>query len=55
MLARVLLAHGRPGQACELLERLHTLATAQQRTGSLIEVQALQALALEASGEKAAR
>ena len=53
VLVRVLLAHGRPGQARELLERLHTLATAQQRAGSRIEVQALQALALAGSGEEA--
>jgi LuxR family maltose regulon positive regulatory protein len=53
VLVRVLLAHGRPGQARELLERLHTLATAQQRAGSRIEVQALQALALAASGQEA--
>jgi len=53
VLVRVLLAHGRPGQARELLERLHTVATAQQRTGSLIEVQALQALALAGSGQEA--
>ena len=53
VLVRVLLAHGRPGQARELLERLHTLAVAQRRAGSRIEVQALQALALAASGEEA--
>jgi LuxR family maltose regulon positive regulatory protein len=53
VLARVLLAHGRPEQAGELLERLQALAVAQQRAGSRIEVQALQALALAASGEEA--
>ena len=53
MLARVLLAQGRPGQALALLERLHAAAAAQERTGSVIEVQALQALALAASGEEA--
>ena len=53
VLVRVLLAHGRPGQASELLERLHALATAQQRAGSRIEVQALLALALAGSGEEA--
>jgi LuxR family maltose regulon positive regulatory protein len=51
--ARVLLAHGRPEQAGELLERLQGLAVAQQRAGSRIEVHALQALALAASGEEA--
>ncbi|HXZ72009.1 MAG TPA: LuxR C-terminal-related transcriptional regulator, partial [Streptosporangiaceae bacterium] len=53
VLARVLLAHGQPGQARELLERLHALAVVQQRTGSRIEIRALQALALAASGEEA--
>jgi LuxR family maltose regulon positive regulatory protein len=53
VLVRVLLAHGRPDQARELLERLQALAVVQQRTGSRIEVQALQALALAASGEEA--
>jgi LuxR family transcriptional regulator, maltose regulon positive regulatory protein len=52
VLARVLLAEDRPDQALGLLERLHTLAAAQQRTGSLIEIQALQALALAASGDE---
>ena len=54
MLARVLLAQGRPGQALALLDRLHAAAAAQDRTGSLIEVGALRALALAASGEEAA-
>ena len=53
VLARVLLAHGRPEQACELLERLQGLAVAQQRAGSRIEIQALQALALAAIAEEA--
>ena len=53
VLVRVLLAHGRPGRARELLERLQVLAVAQQRAGSRIEVQALQALALAGSGEEA--
>ena len=54
MLARVLLAQGRPGQALALLDRLHAAAAAQDRTGSLIEIGALRALALAASGEEAA-
>ena len=54
MLTRVLLAQDRPGQALALLERLHAQATAQGRLGSLIEIQALQALALAASGDEAA-
>jgi LuxR family maltose regulon positive regulatory protein len=54
VLARVLLAHGRPEEALRLLGRLHALASAQQRTGSVIEIQALQALALAASGDETA-
>jgi LuxR family maltose regulon positive regulatory protein len=52
VLARVLLAQDRPAQALVLLGRLHAAATAQGRTGSVIEILALQALALAASGEK---
>ena len=51
VLARVLLAQDRPGPALTLLGRLHTAAAAQGRTGSVIEVQALQALALAAAGD----
>ena len=54
LLARVLLAQGRPGQALALLDRLHAVAAAQDRTGSLIEAGTLRALALAASGEEAA-
>ena len=50
VLARVLLAQDEPGQALSLLDRLHAAAAAQDRTGSLIEVGALRALALAASG-----
>jgi LuxR family maltose regulon positive regulatory protein len=53
VLARVLLAHGRPGQALGLLDRLHALATAHGRTGSVIEIQGLRALALTASDQDA--
>ena len=53
VLARVLLAQGQPGQALPLLQRLHAAAAAQDRTGSIIEIQALQALALAASGDEA--
>ena len=52
VLARVLLAENRPGPALGLLERLHAAAAAQGRAGSVIEIQALQALALAAAGEK---
>jgi LuxR family maltose regulon positive regulatory protein len=53
VLARVLLAQDRPDQALRLLGRLHAQATAQGRLGSLIEIQALRALALAATGEEA--
>jgi LuxR family transcriptional regulator, maltose regulon positive regulatory protein len=51
MLARVLLAQARPVEALALLDRLHVTAAAQDRTGSLIEIGALRALALAASGD----
>jgi LuxR family transcriptional regulator, maltose regulon positive regulatory protein len=53
VLARVLLARHDPERALGLLERLHALAAAQGRTGSVIEVRALQALARSASGDQA--
>jgi LuxR family maltose regulon positive regulatory protein len=53
VLARVLLAQARPGQALALLDRLHAAAAAQDRVGSLIEIGALRALALAASGDAA--
>jgi LuxR family maltose regulon positive regulatory protein len=53
VLARVLLAQDRPDYALGLLERLHALTTTQQRTGSLMEIQALRALALAGVGEEA--
>ncbi len=54
VLARVLLAQDRPGPALALLGRLHAAATAQGRTASVIEIQALRALALAADGGEAA-
>ena len=54
VLARVLLAQDRPGSALRLLGRLHAAAHDQGRTGSLIEITALRALALAASGDHAA-
>lgn len=51
VLARVLLAQGRSGPALALLGRLHAAAVAQDRAGSLIEIGALRALALAASGD----
>jgi ATP/maltotriose-dependent transcriptional regulator MalT len=53
VLARVLLAHDRPDQALGLLERVHGRAAAQARTGSVLEVRALQALALNGVGDEA--
>src|SRR5215831_14542953 len=53
-LARVLLAERAPGQALGLLDRLHAKAAAQQRTGSVLEVAALRALALADGGDQAA-
>jgi LuxR family maltose regulon positive regulatory protein len=52
VLARVLLAQGRPAPALGLLERLRAAATAQGRAGSIIEIQALRALALAAGGDE---
>ncbi|MGH3479042.1 MAG: LuxR C-terminal-related transcriptional regulator, partial [Nocardioidaceae bacterium] len=52
VLARVLIAQDRPDHSLGLLERLHGLAIAQGRTGSVIEIQALRALALAACGEQ---
>ena len=54
VLARVLLAQARPGPALALLDRLHAAAAAQDRTGSLIEICALRALALAAGGDEPA-
>jgi LuxR family maltose regulon positive regulatory protein len=53
LLARVLLAHHDPGPALALLERLLGAAASQGRAGSVIEIQALRALALAAGGERA--
>jgi LuxR family transcriptional regulator, maltose regulon positive regulatory protein len=50
----VLLAQQAPERALGLLERLYAQAAVQGRTGSVIEVRALQALALDASGDQAA-
>jgi LuxR family maltose regulon positive regulatory protein len=54
LLARLLLAQQKPDQAIALLARLHAQAEAQGRTGSIIEVQALEALALTAGGDQTA-
>ncbi len=52
VLARVQLANHTPDRALELLERLRHLAVAQERVGSVIEVLALQALALHAASDE---
>ena len=51
VLASVLLASDRADRALGLLERLHDLAAAQGRMGSVIEVRALQALGRERAGD----
>ncbi len=51
VLARLLLAQDRPGAALALLDRLLAQATAQDRMGSVIEIQALRALAQAAGGD----
>jgi LuxR family maltose regulon positive regulatory protein len=51
VLVRVLLAQDDPGPALTLLQRLLDAAASQDRTGSVIEIQALRALALAASGD----
>ncbi|HEX5300399.1 MAG TPA: LuxR C-terminal-related transcriptional regulator [Streptosporangiaceae bacterium] len=53
VLARVLLARSDPGPALILLRRLLDAAATQGRTGSIIEIQALRALALAARGDHA--
>jgi LuxR family maltose regulon positive regulatory protein len=52
VLARVLLAELTPRRALALLERLHAQAAAEERTGSVIEIRALQALARQAAGDR---
>jgi len=53
VLARVLLAQNHPEPALTLLQRLLDAAASQGRTGSIIEIQALRALALAACGDHA--
>src|SRR5262249_62124734 len=54
VLARVLLAQDQPQPALGLLGRLLAVAESHDRTGSIIEIQALRALALAATGGHAA-
>jgi LuxR family transcriptional regulator, maltose regulon positive regulatory protein len=51
VLARVLLARAEPARALGLLDRLKDLAEFQGRTGSVIEIRALRALARQAAGD----
>jgi LuxR family maltose regulon positive regulatory protein len=53
VLVRVLLAQHDPGPARTLVQRLLDAAVSQGRTGSIIEIQALRALALAACGDEA--
>jgi LuxR family maltose regulon positive regulatory protein len=53
VLARVLLAQDDPGSALTLLQRQLGAAVSQGRAGSIIEIQALRALALAARGDHA--
>jgi LuxR family maltose regulon positive regulatory protein len=53
VLARVLLAQDDTGPALTLLQRLLDAAASQGRTGSVLEIQALRALALAAHGDHA--
>ncbi|HEX6520175.1 MAG TPA: LuxR C-terminal-related transcriptional regulator [Streptosporangiaceae bacterium] len=53
VLARVLLAQNETGPALTLLQGLLGAAASQGRTGSVIEIQALRALALAADGDRA--
>ena len=53
VLARVLLARDDPGRALTLLQRLLDAAAGQDRAGSIIEIQALRALALAACSDHA--
>jgi LuxR family maltose regulon positive regulatory protein len=52
VLARVLLAQDRAAQALMLLDRMLAAAAGQGRTGSVIEIGALRALALAACGDQ---
>jgi LuxR family maltose regulon positive regulatory protein len=54
VLARLLLAKDQPNLALRLLGQLSALADSQGRTGSTIEIAALRALALAATGDRAA-
>jgi LuxR family maltose regulon positive regulatory protein len=52
LLVRLLLAQGQGGGGLALLDRMHGLAVQQDRTGRVIELLALRALALAAAGDR---
>ncbi|HZA80601.1 MAG TPA: LuxR C-terminal-related transcriptional regulator, partial [Actinomycetes bacterium] len=52
VLARVLLAQGDPERANHLLDQLERLAKSQGRVRSLIQIRAVQSLALQAAGDQ---
>jgi LuxR family maltose regulon positive regulatory protein len=54
VLARLLLARGDAAAAHALLDRLEGAAVSQERAGSLIEIRAIQAMALAALGDEPA-
>lgn len=54
VLVRLLLAQGTPEHALVLVRRLRELAEHQQRCGSLLEMQVLEAVALDATGDQRA-
>jgi LuxR family transcriptional regulator, maltose regulon positive regulatory protein len=53
VLVRVLLAQDRPDQSLALLDRLRSCALAQDRAGSLLEIEVLRAVALAARRDRA--
>ena len=54
VLVRLLLAQGAPERALALVRRLRHLAEQQQRCGSMLEMQVLEAVALDATGDRRA-
>jgi LuxR family maltose regulon positive regulatory protein len=52
VLARLLLAQGRPDRALPMLDRMQGLALAQERVGNVIQLLALRALATAAAGDR---
>ncbi len=54
ILVRLLLAQGAPVRAFSLVRRLRALAEEQARSGSVLQMQVLEAVALDADGDKSA-